>query len=126
MKDGIPERLDAEREAGYDRDRREDRREERRRPERSGVPPVRASAPRTRPPDFREAGQPSWPGPVPAPGKIPHPPGDAEDDAEQPGARRAVADPRTDLVEPVAAWLDSGRNLGQGPPQCVFKTLVLG
>jgi hypothetical protein len=46
------------------------------------------------------------------------------EDAEQPGPRRAVADPRANLVESAGAGLDFTGRVGQGSPQRLFKTVV--
>lgn len=57
---------------------------------------------------------------------MPDPIEKAEEDAEQPGPRRAVADPRANLVESVGTGLELTGYVGQGPPQRLFKTVVLG
>jgi hypothetical protein len=51
---------------------------------------------------------------------------DAEEDAEKPGPRRAVADTRANLVEPVSTGLDLVGRCGQGPSQCLFPIVALG
>jgi hypothetical protein len=51
---------------------------------------------------------------------VPNPVDEAGEDAEQPGPRRAVADPRADLVESASSGLDFTGRLGQGPPQRLF------
>jgi hypothetical protein len=57
---------------------------------------------------------------------VPDPVDEAGEDAEQPGPRRAVADPRANLVESVSAGLDLTGSVGQGPPQRLFKVVILG
>jgi hypothetical protein len=57
---------------------------------------------------------------------VPDPLDEAHEDAEQPGPRWAVADPPADLVESVRTGLDLAGRVGQGPPQHVFKAIVLG
>jgi len=57
---------------------------------------------------------------------VPDPIDEAEEDAEQPGPRRAAADPRADLVEPVGSRIEPAGRVGQGPPQRLFKTVVIG
>ena len=57
---------------------------------------------------------------------MPDPADEAGEDAEQPGPRWAVADPRANLVESVATWLDFAGRVGQGPPQRLFQAAVLG
>jgi hypothetical protein len=51
---------------------------------------------------------------------------DAEEDADQPGPRRAVADTRANLVEPVSTGLDLVGRCGQGPSQRLFQIVALG
>jgi hypothetical protein len=48
---------------------------------------------------------------------VPDPTEDAEDNAEQPGPRPTVADPRADLLEPVRTGLDFVGGGRQGPSQ---------
>jgi hypothetical protein len=57
---------------------------------------------------------------------VPDPIDEADEDAEQPRPRWAVADPRADLVEPVGSGIELTGRVGQGPPQRLFKTVVLG
>jgi hypothetical protein len=57
---------------------------------------------------------------------VPDPVDEADEDAEQPRPRRAVADPRANLVESVGTGLDLAGRAGQGPPQFLFQTVVLG
>jgi hypothetical protein len=57
---------------------------------------------------------------------VPDPIDEADEDAEQPGPRRAVADPRANLVESVGTGLELTGRVGQGPPQRLFKAVVLG
>jgi len=51
---------------------------------------------------------------------VPNPFDEADEDAEQPGARRPVVDPRANLVEPVGIGLDFTGRPGQSPPQRLF------
>jgi hypothetical protein len=51
---------------------------------------------------------------------------DAEEDADQPGPRRAVADTRANLVEPVSTGLDLVGRGRQGSSQRLFQIVALG
>jgi hypothetical protein len=57
---------------------------------------------------------------------VPNPFDDADEDAQQPGSRRAVSDARANLVEPVIMGLDFARRPGQRPPQRLLHVVVLG
>lgn len=117
----MAERLNAERDAGKDRDTGEYRHVPD--PPDSGSLKVAPSGSALL--ESRERWQRVLPGPVPAPGPVPDPADEAGEDAEQPGPRRAVADPRANLVESVRTGLDLAGRAGQGPPQRLFKAVVL-
>jgi hypothetical protein len=57
---------------------------------------------------------------------VPDPIDEAGEDAEQPGPRWAVADPRANLVESVGSGFKLTGRVGQGPPQRLFKAVVPG